>query len=106
MKKVLIHTIFLFTCFYFFTGGNLALFSKLGKGVQTEVFNMDEDAPDTEGKEAKGCKEDGCDEESYLENLHAALFPQNKDLSPGNFLDPDQFISKHILDKSSPPPRA
>jgi hypothetical protein len=106
MKQALVLIVFIFTCFYFFAGSSLALFTKLGKNVQTELFDMDEDTPDSEGKEAKDFKEDGCDEEDFIEILRAAITPDHSILSAHNFRDPHLFISSHVLEKTSPPPRA
>lgn len=106
MQKAFLYSILIFTCVYFFTGGNLSLFSKLGKGVQTELCDMDEDPADPEGKEGKDCKEDGCDEEVYLEILHAATLGQRSQASLHNFRDPHLFIHTHFLEKTAPPPRA
>ncbi len=106
MKNLTVYIVFFITCFYFLSAGNLSLFSKLGKDVQTELCDLDEDATDSEGKEAKDSKEDGCDEEVFLELFSDALLPGNAHLNDGGFHDPHFALSSNYLEKIAPPPRA
>ncbi len=105
MKKVIFYIVFIFTCFYFLSAGNMTFFSKLGKVEQTELLDLDEDATDSEGKEAKDSKEDSCDEEVFLTLLHSSLLPQNEILNGTGFDDLHSGILNNILEKSSPPPK-
>lgn len=106
MKKVLFHIVFIFTCFYFLSAGNMGFFSKLGKAEQTELFDFDEDAKDSEGKEAKDSKEDNCDEEVFVSLLNSSLLPQNEILSDPGFHYLHSDILNNIVEKTSPPPKA
>jgi len=109
MKKGLIYIVLLLTCFYFLGAGNITFFSNLGGNVQSELCDLDKDA-DAEGKEAKEDgkegKEDGCEEEAFLALLNSALLPVSNEISGSSFKDVSFFIPKHILEKSSPPPKA
>lgn len=105
VKKTLCYSVFMITCLYFLSAGNLSLFSKLSKNTQTELLDLDEDA-DEEGKEAKDSKEDGCDEEVFISLLNASLLPQSHELSDLAFRDPHFFIPKNTVEISSPPPKA
>lgn len=106
MKRAFIYIVFIITSFYFFAGTTVYLLSKLGSQVHTEILDISDDGPDSEGKEGKDTKEDGSDEESYTELIKRALMGGYHPLTQHDFRDPHLFISTHILEKNSPPPRA
>lgn len=106
MKRAFIYIVFIITSFYFFAGTTVYLLSKLGSQVHTEILDISDDVPDSEGKEGKDTKEDGSDEESYTEMLNRALTGSYYPLNEHGFHDLHLFISSHILEQNAPPPRA
>lgn len=106
MKKFFTCSVFFIACLYFLSAGSLCLFSKIGKNVQTELYDVDEDTADPESKEGKDCKEDGCCEDILAEILHGILLPSGHQADDITFIDPSLFVHKHVLEKNSPPPRA
>lgn len=106
MKKLVFHSVFFLTCFYFLSAGNLTFFSKLAKTDQTEICDLDEDASDAEGKEGKDSKEDGSGEELFIQLLAEACLPACNELQTLHFTDLHLFLPQSHIEKIAPPPRA
>jgi len=109
MKNLFFLLVFLVTCFYFLSAGNLALFSKLGKGTVTEILDLDEDSADSEGKEGKegkDSKEDSCGEEDFLDLMHTARLARSHSACEISFFEKSFLIPQHIAEKTGPPPKA
>ncbi len=107
MKRFLVYTVSLITCLYFLFAGNICLFSKVNKSYVIEIFDIDEDAAEKDGKtEKEGGKEDKFDEENFL-SQNDMLLP-TKVLSALDLLFPENGFSLPTpsFEISSPPPKA
>ena len=104
LKRTLFYSIFFIACFYLLSAGNASVFSKLKKGCQTEICDIDEDEAGNE--EGKDCKEDGCNEEDFLNTQHG--FSLNGFLFVQSLCFPENnsFLPQYIRKKNSPPPKA